>query len=141
MDQVEHRHRLALQGVNDVAIIDNMVSEARASIGRYSAFYNSRRSSSSLDRQTADQAYLTGQPRSAAAWIRQGSICRHTRSCSDERSQLSISVFPLSLQSFSGLKVRRPPNRARVVPVGSSHTGNHFFKHTPNSESLSILTK
>ncbi|AXJ97538.1 IS3-like element ISKpn11 family transposase [Salmonella enterica subsp. enterica serovar Virchow] len=34
------------------------VSEARAGIGRYLAFYNSRRPHSSLDRQTPDQAYF-----------------------------------------------------------------------------------
>jgi putative transposase len=43
------------------------VSEARASIGRYLAFYNGRRPHSSLDRQTPDQAYFTGLPRPAAA--------------------------------------------------------------------------
>jgi putative transposase len=34
------------------------VSEARASIGRYLAFYNARRPHSSLDRQTPDEAYF-----------------------------------------------------------------------------------
>ncbi|WP_445739022.1 IS3 family transposase [Neorhizobium tunisiense] len=34
------------------------VSEARAAIGRYLTFYNSRRPHSSLDRQTPDQAYF-----------------------------------------------------------------------------------
>ncbi|SCX34678.1 putative transposase OrfB [Agrobacterium rosae] len=34
------------------------VSEARVGIGRYLAFYNSRRPHSSLDRQTPDQALL-----------------------------------------------------------------------------------
>ncbi len=34
------------------------VSEARASIGRYLGFYNSRRPHSSLDRRTPDQAYF-----------------------------------------------------------------------------------
>jgi putative transposase len=34
------------------------VSDARASIGRYLAFYNSRRPHSSLDRQTPDTAYF-----------------------------------------------------------------------------------
>jgi putative transposase len=43
------------------------VSEARASIGRYFAFYNGRRPHSSLDRQTPDQAYFTRLPQSAAA--------------------------------------------------------------------------
>ncbi len=43
------------------------VSEARASIGRYLAFYNGRRPHSSLDRQTPDQAYLNGLPHSVAA--------------------------------------------------------------------------
>ena len=43
--------------------------EARASIGRYLAFYNGRRPHSSLDGRTPDQAYFTNQPlpvRSAA---------------------------------------------------------------------------
>ena len=43
------------------------VGEARASIGRYLAFYNGRRPHSSLDRQTPDQAYFTRLPQPAAA--------------------------------------------------------------------------
>jgi putative transposase len=43
------------------------VSDARASIGRYLYFYNSRRPHSSLDRKTPDQAYFTGLPQIAAA--------------------------------------------------------------------------
>src|SRR3954464_7018176 len=43
------------------------VSEARASIGRYFAFYNGRRPHSSLDRQTPDQAYFNRLPQAAAA--------------------------------------------------------------------------
>ncbi len=42
------------------------VSDARASIGRYLAFYNARRPHSSLDRRTPDQAYFN-QPLLAAA--------------------------------------------------------------------------
>jgi putative transposase len=43
------------------------VSEARASLGRYIAFYNARRPHSSLDRQTPDRAYFNRQPLLAAA--------------------------------------------------------------------------
>jgi putative transposase len=43
------------------------VSEARASISRYLAFYNGRRPHSSLDRKTPDQAYFTRLPHTAAA--------------------------------------------------------------------------
>jgi putative transposase len=43
------------------------VSEARASIGRYLAFYNGLRPHSSLDRQTPDQAYFSRLPQIAAA--------------------------------------------------------------------------
>jgi putative transposase len=43
------------------------VSEARASIGRYFDFYNTRRPHSSLDRQTPDQAYFNSLPQIAAA--------------------------------------------------------------------------
>jgi putative transposase len=43
------------------------VSDARASIGRYLAFYNGRRPHSSLDRQTPDQASFTRRPQSVAA--------------------------------------------------------------------------
>ena len=43
------------------------VSEARASIGRYLAFYNGCGPHSSLDRQTPDQAYFTRLPQIAAA--------------------------------------------------------------------------
>src|SRR5664280_2401055 len=43
------------------------VSEARASIGCYFRFYNTRRPHSSLDRQTPDQAYFNWLPQIAAA--------------------------------------------------------------------------
>jgi putative transposase len=43
------------------------VSEARASIGRYLAFYNGRRPHSSLDGTTPDQAYFTTLPLRLAA--------------------------------------------------------------------------
>jgi putative transposase len=43
------------------------VSEARASIGHYLTFYNSRRPHSSLDRRTPDQAYFNPLPQLAAA--------------------------------------------------------------------------
>jgi len=43
------------------------VADARASIGRYLSFYNSRRPHSSLDRQTPDQAYFNRLPQIAAA--------------------------------------------------------------------------
>ena len=43
------------------------VSETRASIGRYLAFYNGRRPHSSLDRRTPDQAYFIPLPQLAAA--------------------------------------------------------------------------
>jgi putative transposase len=43
------------------------VSDARASLGRYIAFYNTRRPHSSLDRQTPDQAYFNRQPLLVAA--------------------------------------------------------------------------
>ncbi len=43
------------------------VADARASIGRYLGFYNSRRPHSSLDRKTPDQAYFNNQPHAAAA--------------------------------------------------------------------------
>ncbi len=46
----------------------NTVSEARASIGRYLAFYNGRRPHSSLDRKTPDNAYFNAlMPIPAAA--------------------------------------------------------------------------
>ena len=43
------------------------VSAARASIGRYLAFYNQRRPHSSLDRRTPDEAYFAPLPIAAAA--------------------------------------------------------------------------
>jgi putative transposase len=43
------------------------VGEARASIGRYLAFYNGKRPHSKLDRQTPDQVYFQHMPQSAAA--------------------------------------------------------------------------
>ena len=43
------------------------VAEARALLGRYLNFYNSRRPHSSLDRKTPDEAYFTALPMRAAA--------------------------------------------------------------------------
>jgi putative transposase len=43
------------------------VAEARSSIGRYLAFYNSKRPHSSLDARTPDRAYLDHLPQLAAA--------------------------------------------------------------------------
>jgi putative transposase len=43
------------------------VSDARGSLGRYIAFYNSRRPHSSLDRQPPDLAYFNRLPLLAAA--------------------------------------------------------------------------
>jgi putative transposase len=43
------------------------VAEARASIGRYLAFYNHKRPHSSLDARTPDQAYFNHLPMAAAA--------------------------------------------------------------------------
>jgi putative transposase len=43
------------------------VAEARASIGRYLDFYNTRRPHSSLDRRTPDRTYFTKLPQIAAA--------------------------------------------------------------------------
>jgi putative transposase len=43
------------------------VSEARASIGRYLAFYNARRPHSSLAAKTPDQAYFDNLPLAMAA--------------------------------------------------------------------------
>jgi len=43
------------------------VSEARASIGRYLAFYNGRRPHSSLGARTPDQAYFDNLPLAMAA--------------------------------------------------------------------------
>ena len=41
---------------------DESVAQARASIGRYLTFYNSKRPHSSLDRQTPDKAYFNALP-------------------------------------------------------------------------------
>ena len=43
------------------------VSEARASLGRYLAFYNERRPHSSLDGRTPDEAYFGKQETAMAA--------------------------------------------------------------------------
>ena len=46
---------------------DGAVGEARASIGRYFAFYNSRRPHSSLAAKTPDQTYFDNLPLAMAA--------------------------------------------------------------------------
>ena len=43
------------------------VSEAKAGIGRYLAFYNGRRPHSALDRNTPDNVYFESQPLAVAA--------------------------------------------------------------------------
>ena len=43
------------------------VADARAAIGRYLNFYNTRRPHSSLDRQAPDQAYFTQLPQTVVA--------------------------------------------------------------------------
>ena len=41
----------------------NSIPDARASLSRYNhGFFNTRRSQSSLDRQTSDEAYFTALP-------------------------------------------------------------------------------
>ena len=45
----------------------DLVSEARASIGRYLAFYNGHRPHSSLDGRTPDEAYFGKQETAMAA--------------------------------------------------------------------------
>ena len=65
------------------------VGEARASIGRYLAFYNGRRPHSSLDRKTPDQAYFDRLPQAAAACTRQGSTRKRASCCSEKRSHLT----------------------------------------------------
>ncbi len=67
------------------------VSEARASIGRYIAFYNAGRPHSSLDRQTPDEAYFNSlQPIPAAASPRRKSTYPNPGTCSDKPSHLSV---------------------------------------------------
>jgi sulfur-oxidizing protein SoxA len=55
--------RIRLQELPNLA----SVAGARASIGRYLDFYNTRRPHSSLDRKTPDEAYFGHLPQSAAA--------------------------------------------------------------------------
>ena len=59
-------------GLKCLALLDYLrayesVTEARASLGRYLAFYNGKRPHSKLDRQTPDQVYFQHMPQSAAA--------------------------------------------------------------------------
>ena len=64
------------------------VAEARASIGRYLAFYNGRRPHSILDRRTPDQAYFIPLPQLAAAQPRQTLHSASRKPCSDKPSHL-----------------------------------------------------
>ena len=65
------------------------VSEARASLGRYLAFYNGRRPHSSLDRRTPDQAYFTPLPQRAAAQPRQPLHLASRKRCPNKPSHLT----------------------------------------------------
>jgi putative transposase len=58
--------QLSTSWAADYPIYDT-VSKARTSIGCYSGFYNTRRTLSSLDRQTPDHAYFNWLPQIAAA--------------------------------------------------------------------------
>jgi putative transposase len=75
------------------------VSEARASIGRYLAFYNATRPHSSLGGRTPDQAYpTTPQPIPGAAQQRRISIQQAPGSRSDEPSHLRLPLKKPSLK-------------------------------------------
>jgi len=63
------------------------VGDARASLGRYLNFYNSRRPHSSLDPKTPDHVYFN-QPLLAAACNRQTLHPTIARGCADEPSHL-----------------------------------------------------
>ena len=60
------RNKAVYVALGDLRAYDS-VSEARASIARYLAFYNERRPHSSLDRRTPDEAYFGAQTIPAAA--------------------------------------------------------------------------
>jgi putative transposase len=64
-----------------------LVSDARASLGRYLTFYNGRRPHSSLDRMTPDHVYFN-QPLLAAARNRQPPHLAIARGCADKPSHL-----------------------------------------------------
>jgi putative transposase len=69
------------------------VSEARATIGRYLDFYNSRRPHSSLDGTTPDQAYFTALPFRMAAYLGRRSTYRRGKSV---QTTGATSYSPLS---------------------------------------------
>ena len=62
------------------------VAEARASIGRYLSFYNSRRPHSSLDRQTPDQAYFNRLPQTRGGLNPAGFHLSNRKTCSNKRT-------------------------------------------------------
>ena len=64
------------------------VGEARQSIGQYLEFYNGRRTHSSLDGRTPDQAYFTPLPVRMAAYPRQRLHLSTRKICSDNRDHL-----------------------------------------------------
>jgi putative transposase len=64
-------------------------SEARASIGRYLDFYNSRRPHSSLDGVTPDQAYFNPLHLRLAAYSRQRLHLATRKICSNNRDHLN----------------------------------------------------
>ena len=71
----------------------NSVSEARASLGRYLDFYNSRRPHSSLDGMTPDQAYFPSPLPLRLAALPWQSVHLSTRKiCSDNRDHLSSFI-------------------------------------------------
>jgi len=82
------------------------VTEARASIGRYVHFYNTRRPHSSLDRKTPDQAYFNWQPQIAAAKTQQTFHLSNQKICSNKRSHV-FSTFRINARRQSLLFANR----------------------------------
>ncbi len=74
------------------------VSQARARIGRYLTFYNSRRHQSPLDGKTPDQASFNQPiPEAVAAEPTRKTTYKTPGTCSDQPNHLSRSVCPVPI--------------------------------------------
>ena len=104
------------------------VGEARQSIGQYLDFYNGRRTHSSLDGRTPDQAYVTPLPVRMAAYPRQRLHLSTRKICSDNRDHLNIALENRLASSYGH---RRINNFSHAACIINAETLIFVVKHQP----------